>query len=142
MAMHEKKDAVLFAGGMVYCSEEAKFVRADILSVGGVIAEIAEKIDAPDAQVVDCAGLYLLPGLVDGHTHGRAGHDFNAIDDAAVSDMRHAYAKAGTTTIMATLASDTMEGLCRSIAVINGQRTVTPGTAPGSYTHLRAHETD
>ena len=48
MAMHEKKDAVLFAGGMVYCSEEAKFVRADILSVGGVIAEIAEKIDAPD----------------------------------------------------------------------------------------------
>ena len=136
MAMHEKKDAVLFAGGMVYCSEEAKFVRADILSVGGVIAEIAEKIDAPDAQVVDCTGLYLLPGLVDGHTHGRAGHDFNAIDDAAVSDMRHAYAKAGTTTIMATLASDTMEGLCHSIAVINGQRTVTPGTATIAGIHL------
>ncbi len=136
MAMCFSKDSVLFAGGMVYSSEKASFVRADVLSVGGVIAEIAEKIDAPDAQVVDCAGLYLLPGLVDGHTHGRAGFDFNAIDDAAVSTMRHAYAKAGTTTIMATLASAPMEELCHSIEVINGQRAVTPGTATIAGIHL------
>ena len=136
MAMCFSKDSVLFAGGMVYSSEKSSFVRADVLSVVGVIAEIAEKIDAPDAQVVDCTGLYLLPGLVDGHTHGRAGFDFNAIDDAAVSTMRHAYAKAGTTTIMATLASAPMEELCHSIEVINGQRAVTPGTATIAGIHL------
>lgn len=136
MSMCSKKAAVLFAGGMVYSSDAGAFQRLDVLCEDGVITKIAKKIDAPDASVVDCAGQYLLPGLVDGHTHGRAGHDFNSIDAAAVTDMRRAYAKVGTTTIMATLASDTMEGLCHSIEVINGHRTVTPGITTIAGIHL------
>lgn len=131
---------VLFCGGMVYSSDSRQFQKADILTEDGVILEVASAeataIDAPDAEVVDCTGKYILPGLVDVHTHGRAGFDFNEIDEAAVMSMRQAYAKAGTTTIMATLASATPEELTHSMAVIAGQRDVKPGLTTIAGIHL------
>lgn len=136
MSICHNQDAVLFSGGMVFCSEECSFMPRDVLCINGIIVKIAEKISEADACVVDCTGLYLLPGLVDGHTHGRAGYDFNAINSDAVTDMRRAYAKAGTTTIMATLASDTMDGLNHSIEIINRQREVTPGMTTIAGIHL------
>ncbi|MEO8888825.1 MAG: dihydroorotase [Jatrophihabitantaceae bacterium] len=42
----------------------------DVLIEGAVISEIG-RVDAGDAQVLDCGGLILLPGLVDLHTHLR-----------------------------------------------------------------------
>ncbi len=42
---------------------------ADILIRDGVIAEIAPRIDAPDAQVFDAAGKIVTPGLVNTHHH-------------------------------------------------------------------------
>ena len=47
--------------------------RSDVL-IGndGVIAKIAEKIDAPaDCKIFDAAGLTVSPGFVDGHVHFR-----------------------------------------------------------------------
>lgn len=46
---------------------------ADVLISGGVIAAVRADDDAPraDAHVIDAAGLVLLPGLVDLHTHLR-----------------------------------------------------------------------
>ena len=44
---------------------------ADVLVSGETIAEIGAGLDAPGAQRLDCAGLILLPGLVDLHTHLR-----------------------------------------------------------------------
>ncbi|GGK39445.1 dihydroorotase [Nocardia camponoti] len=43
----------------------------DVLVRGGVIAEIAAGIDAPDAEVIEGNGQILLPGFVDLHTHLR-----------------------------------------------------------------------
>ncbi|MCW2646714.1 MAG: dihydroorotase [Pseudonocardiales bacterium] len=44
----------------------------DVLLEGGVIAEIGASLAAPaDAEVIDAAGLVLLPGFVDLHTHLR-----------------------------------------------------------------------
>jgi dihydroorotase len=43
----------------------------DMVIDGGVIADIGSGLDASDAEVLDCAGLVLLPGLVDLHTHLR-----------------------------------------------------------------------
>lgn len=42
----------------------------DILVVDGVIREIGETLDVPDAEVFDAAGMLMHPGLVNGHTHG------------------------------------------------------------------------
>ena len=41
----------------------------DVLSRDGVIAAIGEKLDAPGAQVVEGAGKYLAPGVIDMHVH-------------------------------------------------------------------------
>ena len=43
----------------------------DVLLDGATIGEVATKIDAGDAEVVDADGLVLLPGLVDLHAHLR-----------------------------------------------------------------------
>jgi len=127
---------VLFTGGAVYDTASRQFVSADILTEDGIILDISEKSDSSDARVIDCTGQYILPGLVDVHTHGRAGYDFNSVDEDAVFRMRKSYAAAGTTTLMATLASDTPAGLEKSISVLNSQREVTPGTATLAGIHL------
>ena len=43
----------------------------DVLIEGTKIVEVGQSIDAPNATVVDGAGKYLIPGLVDMHVHFR-----------------------------------------------------------------------
>ena len=43
---------------------------ADVRIEGPVIAEIGVGIHAPDEQVADATGCYVLPGFIDLHTHG------------------------------------------------------------------------
>ncbi|HLY34946.1 MAG TPA: dihydroorotase [Jatrophihabitantaceae bacterium] len=43
----------------------------DVLLADGVIAEMGRSVDTTGAEIVDAAGLVLLPGLVDLHTHLR-----------------------------------------------------------------------
>ena len=61
-------------------------------------------------QTEELVGLTVLPGLVDVHTHGRAGFDFNDATEEEMRLMRTDYARHGVTSVMATLASDTKEG--------------------------------
>jgi dihydroorotase len=44
---------------------------ADIRISGGEIAEIGPRLQDPEAEIIDAAGLIALPGLVDLHTHLR-----------------------------------------------------------------------
>ena len=43
--------------------------RADVLIDGDIIAAIGNELSAPDAEVIDAAGCYILPGFIDTHTH-------------------------------------------------------------------------
>jgi 5-methylthioadenosine/S-adenosylhomocysteine deaminase len=43
--------------------------RGDVLVVEGRISAVAERIDAPDAEVLDATGMLVLPGFVDTHRH-------------------------------------------------------------------------
>ena len=49
-------------------TDEAPFV-GDVLCENGVIKEIGSGLLAEGAEVLDLTGLYLLPGLVDCHSH-------------------------------------------------------------------------
>ena len=80
------------------------------LAVGTEIGELPADVTRVSAQ-----GLTLLPGLVDMHTHGRAGYDFTTADAAAMAQMKRSYAEQGVTTVFATLASATKEEWLRSI---------------------------
>ena len=61
----------LITGGTVVSMDPAigDLDRADVLITDGVIAEISEHIDAPDAEVIDATDRIVLPGFVDNHRH-------------------------------------------------------------------------
>lgn len=62
----------------------------------GKIVEVAERIDAPDAQVIDACGRLVTPGCVEAHCHigldneavGWEGRDYNEIVDPITPQMR------------------------------------------------------
>lgn len=63
---------------------------ADVLVVDGVIAAIGPNLAShhPDAEVVDCTGLLVTPGLIDLHVHVMAGlGDFCVEPDQVGVDM-------------------------------------------------------
>ncbi|MBN9486538.1 MAG: dihydropyrimidinase [Alphaproteobacteria bacterium] len=60
--------ATLIRGGTIVTADQS--YRADVLCEGGVIREIAAKIEAPaGARVVDAGGQLVMPGGIDPHTH-------------------------------------------------------------------------
>lgn len=120
-----------FKGGKIYRLGTRTFEDGDLFVKDGVIADGGE----PDA-VIDCTGKYIMPGLVDVHTHGRSGYDFNTADENGVRVMRKEYAKVGTTTIMATLASASVESLLSSSKAINKNRAAEAGLATIAGIHL------
>lgn len=69
-------------------------------------------------EIVDLEGACIAPGLIDVHSHGRAGGDFNTADTDMMKRMSRSYLESGVTSVMPTLASDTMEGFYRSIESI------------------------
>ena len=112
---------VAFVGGMVFNSHTEKFERANIICRDGYITDIG--FDVPSGyEKIDVTDKYLIPGLIDVHTHGIAGGDFNYASESKMAKMCHAYAKNGTTSIMATLASHPMSSLFNSIYAINQNR--------------------
>ena len=46
----------------------------DLLELSQII-ECAEYIESESDQVVDADGLYVIPGLIDVHSHGAAGYN-------------------------------------------------------------------
>ena len=62
--------SLLIQGGQVFDPEGGRFARLDVLVSGGKVARIAPAIEAAaGAQALDATGLYVTPGLVDGHVH-------------------------------------------------------------------------
>lgn len=67
-----------------------------VLIRDGKIAAVGTKVDAPDAQVLDAQGGYVLPGLIDAHCHigiyetaiGFPGDDGNETSDPVTPQIR------------------------------------------------------
>ncbi len=69
----------------------------DVLIGGGKIIEVGSEIVSDDAEVIDCEGKYLLPGVIDGHVH------FREPGQSEKEDWEHGSAAAvvgGVTTVL------------------------------------------
>lgn len=63
--------ALLIRGGKVVDPAAGVNGRADVLLKDGVVVQVADRIEAGDAEVFDASRLLVLPGFIDLHTHLR-----------------------------------------------------------------------
>ncbi|MBR2024413.1 MAG: amidohydrolase family protein, partial [Clostridia bacterium] len=111
-----------FINGYVFDTDKESFVRRNVICEDGFVCDITNGFVPHGCEVIDISGKYLIPGMVDVHTHGIGGYDFTDASEENIKYMCKTYAKNGTTSVMATLASVSMTKLVNSIFAINPNR--------------------
>lgn len=95
---------MLILNGEVFL--DGKFEKRDVRIENGKFAEITEpgKLKLPEAgaEFLDATDKYILPGLVDVHTHGRIGLDFSKITEEDLQELLDSYGEYGVTSVVAT----------------------------------------
>ena len=87
-----------------------------VLIVGKRIVGVGSMRPMADDDVIDAAGLILMPGFVDIHSHGRSGCDFCDATDEAFSTIGRDKLKDGVTGFLATgltRPEEDLAALCR-----------------------------
>lgn len=91
---------MIIKNGLVF-QENKTFQKKDLHIENGIITE---KAQVRDTTALDAEGLYVLPGLVDVHSHGAAGHDFSDADSGGLKEiLRYEYACGITSYCPATM---------------------------------------
>lgn len=108
----------------IYNTAHRAFFDGSLLVENGRITALYPADATPPAgvPVYDACGRRIIPGLVDVHTHGRAGGDFGTADVAQMRVMAKSYLDSGVTTVLPTLASAPLSELETSIDSINALR--------------------
>lgn len=108
---------ILYKNGLALIG--GKLTKNDIVANHGKIIEIAPEIVADEqTEVVDCTGKYILPALVDIHTHGANGYDFNTADLDGMKKIMEVYVSHGVGTVFPTVMTDSDEVICRQVELI------------------------
>ncbi|MBQ2715886.1 MAG: N-acetylglucosamine-6-phosphate deacetylase [Clostridia bacterium] len=120
---------ILFENCKVFDSSNRIFKQRSILVSDGIILDLLRHTDRrPDVDsVIDCGSRQVIPGLIDIHTHGRAGADFNTADADDMRNMAKSYSEYGVTSVFPTLASAEFESLCSQAELIDSLKGDTDG---------------
>lgn len=94
----------------VFDSSTHGFVKRDVYTSNGLISSSSD-----DTLLIDADGKYLIPGLVDGHTHGRMGIDILKADKKQLEELSLRYLESGVTTVFPTVMTAPMEDILESI---------------------------
>ena len=94
-------------------NEHFDFVNEDLMLDGSIISK-----SSSDGEVTDCTGCYIVPGLIDIHTHGAMGFDNMDTSFSAVDTISEFMAKNGVTTYLPTLITQSRENMKKSAANI------------------------
>ncbi|MGN0506176.1 MAG: N-acetylglucosamine-6-phosphate deacetylase [Lachnospiraceae bacterium] len=111
------RDGKVFAGG--------QFQEKDMRIENGRISEIAGRgeLTLQDGEeLLELNGRMLLPGLVDVHSHGRAGEDFNFADLAGLKKLCDSYASCGVTSVLGTTMTNEPSAIARAMERIGAYR--------------------
>lgn len=114
--------------GRVFLAEQG-FCERSLRLRDGVIEQIVTSKeealkDAAGEEVTDAAGAYVLPGLVDIHFHGCAGHDFCEGTREAFARIQEYELRHGVTSICPatmTLPEERLAEVCRAAAEFAGE---------------------
>ena len=107
----------LFKNAMVLIND--KFEKLDFLTDNGKFLSVESDIkNADNCDVVDLNGKHIIAGLIDIHTHGGFGVDFNSADKNDVLKVCHYYNEQGVTSVLPTILSDTKETTIKSIKTV------------------------
>ena len=105
--------------------EDGAFHKGDLYVEDG---KIVAQEDVRDRAVLDAQGLYVIPGLVDVHSHGAVGHDFSDADSEGLRQiLRYEYA-CGVTSYCPTSMSLPRKklldvfGSVRAVGAVDGKR--------------------
>lgn len=61
---------LLIKNGTILTVTRGTIPKGDILIIGGIIKQVGENIPAPEGvKVIDASGKYVVPGIIDSHTH-------------------------------------------------------------------------
>ena len=120
---------ILFENCRLFDSTNRIFKTRSMLVEDGIIRALLRHTDAcPEVDsIIDCEGKEVIPGLVDIHTHGRAGADFNIADADDMRMMAKSYAEYGVTSVFPTLASAEFPDLCAQAELIDSLKGDTDG---------------
>jgi N-acetylglucosamine-6-phosphate deacetylase len=88
------------------------FNKKDVLIQNGKIKKIDENIaqsEEEDCEVLDAEDFWVVPGLIDIHTHGAMGIDFMDAGYSELKELSVFYASKGVTSFLATTMTDSIE---------------------------------
>jgi N-acetylglucosamine-6-phosphate deacetylase len=95
---------LILSGATVY-TENEKLPSASLSIKAGLISKIDEVVSGGgvrEEELIFPATYHILPGFIDMHVHGAAGHDVMDADVNALRAISHALAAEGTTAFLAT----------------------------------------
>lgn len=146
-SLQEPRRPLVFSGGFVFDSASRRFERRDLAAQDGKLSPSTPE----GAETIDCAGKFLVPGLIDCHVHITASGDQNELNAANSAPLaqrawkaeRYARATlhAGITTVRDLGAADRLNiELQRAIdaGLVEGPRILAAGlgvTMTGGHGH-------
>ncbi len=118
-------DRIVIRNARVYRTETRSFVEGEVAITDGRIVAVSERealshpFENADFVEINAAGHMLIPGLVDVHTHGRAGSDWGTAAGDDLARTAASYLRSGVTTVLPTLASAPLDELYAAVDRIN-----------------------
>ncbi len=96
----------ILKNGQVYIGHS--FKKVSLLILNGKIS-LMDPQERPDAKEMDLAGKYVIPGMIDIHTHGAMGVDVNGADEKGLDKIGRFFASNGTTAWLSSVLTDSMD---------------------------------
>jgi len=92
---------MIISNGIVFC-DDGIFRQMDIEAQNGVITRIGVALPHKNQVIIDAQNDYVIPGLVDIHTHGAMGADFSDGTPEAIQEIARFLLKNGVTSFLGT----------------------------------------